>query len=480
MDLLIAQELFTDQITTDKFVQNMLYIVGAAAALIFLAGLMMVDLGTVRRKNVLDVTVQRIVGFFLGALGYYIIGHAIWNWQYYDAFEFANPYTQAIEDWWLGGTLTNELAQNVDPGISDINNNQIFLAFLALYAGLTNVLIHFACVERIKPKAYYVISTVVGFVTFPLVVWLTWGSTSPITNAGTHDFFGVFAVYILAGTMCLLLARRLGPRIGIFTADARLGGDGFAKPYNLGLTSIGVVLILIGVPLVIVACGFFFPEEGYFGIAMSTTSVGLVFENLFAAMTAGALVGAFIGYRTKKVVYLLLGPLAGYISGAAGFDVFKPWEMFLVGLGAPVVAYAVYETVVERWHTDEHKVIPLGLGVSIYGVLMTGLVGWGTPTGGFFGLTEGDFAFQNAEVNVFWQLIGIGVSVGITLLTAGLTVLILDRTMGLRVSEEEELEGGDIRYWEVEHDLPEVLTATGGNGALEHGGTEVERAPLPS
>jgi ammonium transporter, Amt family len=476
VDFLVAQELFPEQITTDKFAQNLLYIIGAAAALIFMAGLMLVDLGTVRRRNVLDVTAQRLVGFFIGALGYYIIGHAIWNWQYYDAFGVADPYWTAIEDWWLGGSLTGALAQEVDPLVSDINNSQIFLAFLALYAGLTNVLIHFALVERVRAAAFYVISGLVGAVAFPLCVWLTWGSTSPITNSGTHDFFGVFAVYIFAGTMCLVLARRIGPRLGIFTPHAGLGGDGMARPYNLGLTAVGVMMILIGVPLVIVACGFFFPEEGYFGIAMSTTSVGLVFENLFAAMTAGALVGAIIAYRTRKVVYLLLGPLAGYISGAAGFDVMVPWEMFLVGMGAPVVAYLVYEFVVERGHTDEHKVIPLGLGVGCYGVLMTGLFGWGTPTGGFFGLTEGDFAFQNAEVNVFWQLVGIAVAAGLALVTAAVSIFICERTVGLRVSEEEEVEGFDRRYWDVEHDVPEVLVAPA--AAANGGDVTAEGTPL--
>jgi ammonium transporter, Amt family len=480
MDFLLAQELFPEQITTDKFAQNLMYIVGAAAALVFMAGLMMVDIGTVRRKNVLDVTVQRLVGFFIGAVGYYIIGHAIWNWQYYVAFGVPDPYWTAIEDWWLGGTLTGSLAQQVDPVVSDINNSQIFLAFLALYAGLTNVLVHFALAERVRPRAYYIMSAIIGTISFPVCVWLTWGSTSPITNAGTHDFFGVFAVYIFAGTMCLLLARRVGPRIGIFTPDSRLGGDGMAKPYNLGLTSIGVMLILIGVPLVVIACGFFFPEEGYFGIAMSTTSIGLVFENLFAAMSAGAVVGAIIAYRTKKVVYALLAPLAGYISAATGFDVMEPWEMFLVGAGAPIVAYLTYEYVVESHHTDEHKVIPLGLGVATYGVIMTGLLGWGTPTGGFFGLTEGEYAFQNAEVNILWQLVGIAVVVGIALLTYLVTVFLANLTGGLRVSEAEELEGGDIRYWEVEHDIPDVLVAPatpapGGDGGMEPRGVPLGR-----
>jgi len=456
MDILMAQELFPDQVSTDRFAQNLLYIVGAAAALVFMAGLMLVDVGTVRRRNVLDVASQRIVGFFIGAVGYYIVGHAIWNWQYYEAFGAENPLSDSISDWWFGGSLTNALAQEVDPAVSDINNAQIFLPFLALYAGLTCVLVHFALVERVKASAFYVISAVVGTILFPLMVYLTWGSTSPLTNSGVHDFFGVFAVYIFGGTMALVFARRVGPRVGIFKPDKRLGGDGYAKPYNLGLTAVGVMLILIGVPLVVVACGFFFPGSGYFGIAMSTTSIGLVFENLFAAMSAGSIVGAFIAYRTRKIVFLLLGPLAGYIAAATGFDVLQPWEAFLIGMGGSIVAFLIYLFIVERWETDEHKVIPLGFGVGIYGALIVGLVAWGTPTGGFFGIEEGTYAFQNAEVNLLWQLIGVAVTVAIAFVSSWILILVLERTTGLRVSEEEEIAGLDVRYWDVTHDVPDT------------------------
>ena len=123
-------------------------------------------------------------------------------------------------------------------------------------------------------------------------------------------------------------------------------------------------------------------------------------------MGGGALSGAIIAYRTKNYIYTLLGPFAGYVSGAPGFDVYAPWEMFLVAAFAPVVSYVVYEWT-QRKEIDEHKLINLFLGVGTYGLLMVGLLNWGTPQSGYFGLEEGDYAFQHAEMNLLWQVIGI-------------------------------------------------------------------------
>ena len=105
----------------------------------------------------------------------------------------------------------------------------------------------------------------------------------------------------------------------------------------------------------------------------------------------------------EELLYLLLGPLGGYVACAPAFDVYKPWQTLLVAMGAPFACYAVYEfSQGRRW--DEHKLTPLFLGAGSYGLIMVGLVGWGAAQGGHFFLTEGDFAFQNAEINVFWQV----------------------------------------------------------------------------
>jgi ammonium transporter, Amt family len=468
---LIAQagQIVPEQLTTNSLAQNIVYASGTLGALVILAGLLLVDIGGVRRVNVFDTVIQKLIAFFIGFVVYFLIGFAIWNWQYYVAFEIDQPYWQAIKDWWLGGSLSGAFAQDVDPAQdvmgANLNNQQIFIFFLACFAGIINVLIGLAVTERIKASAYFLISAVAAVVS-SLLSWLTWGSTGPLTNEGYHDFFGAGFVYVFAGAVALMLVRKLGSRPGMYSPH-RLVGE--YRSYNLGLTTIGLVLIITGLPFVILSCGFFFQPEGvealFVGVNMSDTSIGVAFNNLGLAWAGGALTGALIAYKTKKYIYTLLGPFAGYVVGSPAFDIYAPWEMFLVAASAPLVAYAVYEWTQKR-EFDEHKLIPLFLGVGSYGILMVGVLNWGTAGGGYFGVTEGDYVFQHAEVNLLWQALGLGVCIAAGLATGWVMSAILERTTGLGVSEDVQVAGYDATYWDIVHDpMPAALTAGNGEGA---------------
>jgi ammonium transporter, Amt family len=454
----VLAQLFPEQVSTNSLVQNIVYATGTVGALSIFAGLLLVDLGGVRRVNVFDAMIQKVIGFFIGFFVYFLIGFAIWNWQYYVAFDVANPYWQAIEDWWLGGTLAGDLAQTVDPAVSaGVNNQQIFIFFLACFAGIINVLIHLAVTERMKAAAFYVVCAVAAVVS-SLLSWLTWGSTGPITNLGYHDFFGSGFVYVFAGAMAFVLTRKVGVRPGMYRPHARIGDF---RSYNLGITTTGVILIMAGLPMVILSCGFFFePEALFVSVNMADTSVGVAFNNLGLAWAGGALMGALLAYRTKNYIYTLLGPFAGYVSGAPGFDVYAPWQMFLVAFFAPLVAYVVYEWT-QRKEIDEHKLINLFLGVGSYGVLMVGLVQWGTKQSGYFGVEEGDYAFQHATMNVGWQALGLAVCIVVGLATAWVLAAILERTIGLRADEEAIVEGFDLHDWDIVHDAPGPIPPNG-------------------
>ena len=458
---------FPEQVTTSTLLQNVVYASGTVGAIVILAGLMLVDVGGVRRVNVFAAAAEKMIGFFIGFAVYFFIGFAIWNWQYYVAFEIESPYWQAIKDWWLGGTFSNEFAQNVDPASmgANLNNQQIFIFFLAAFAGIVNVLLHLSVTERMKPAAYYIIC-VVAAVMSSVLSWMTWGSTGPLTNQGFHDFFGIAFVYLFPAGMALVLVRRVGARPGMYEPHPKVP---VYRSYNLGLTTVGVALIFSGLPMVILSCLFFFaPEQYAVSVTMAETSVGVAFNNLGLAWAGGAIVGAAIAYWKKSYIYLLLGPLGAYVAGAPAFDIYKPWQMFLVALGAPFACYVVYEFSQRRgW--DEHKLTPLFLGAGTYGLLMVGLIKWGEAQGGYFGVTEGEFAFQNAEVNVFWQALGIVVAVGLGVVTAAVMAFILERTIGLRLSEEEQVAGIDGPVWGLD---PDLTMYTGGNG--------VPAAPAPT
>jgi ammonia channel protein AmtB len=467
---------FPEQVTTNSLVQNVVYASGTVSALVIVAGLILVDLGGVRRVNVFNAAIEKVIGFFIGFTVFYVIGFAIWNWQYNSAFGVENGLWQSVKDWWLGGTLANEFAQNVDPAVfPGLNNFQIFIFFLASFAGIVNVLLHLAVTERIKAGAYYVLSFFAA-IGFSFLIYMAWGSTGPLTNAGFHDFFGVGIVYLFPAGMALVLVRRCGRRPGMYDAHARLPAF---RSYNLGLTVTGVILIFSGLPMVILSCLFFFDPEAFaVPVNMNESSVGIAFNNLALAWAGGALMGGLIAYKTKKYIYTLLGPFAGYVAGAPAMDVYKPWVMFLVALGAPLVAWAVYDWSQKRqW--DEHKLTPLFLGSGIYGLLMVGLIEWGTKAGGYFGITEGPYAYQHAEVNVGWQALGIVASVGFGVVIAGVLAPILERTIGLTHDEDVQIDGLDRHQWDVEHDIEPQLDGNGRVAPPLSAGEPVVGPPRP-
>ena len=466
-NLLAQAEPVAEQVTNNSLTQNIVYASGTVGALVILAGLLLVDMGGVRRVNVFDTVIQKLIAFFIGFVVYFLIGFAIWNWQYYVAFEIPDPYWQSVKDWWLGGSFSGALAQDMDPAndvmAANLNNQQIFIFFLACFAGIINVLIGLAVTERIKAAAYFTVSAVAAVVS-SLLSWLTWGSTGPITNEGYHDFFGAGFVYVFAGAVALMLVRKVGKRPGMYSPH-RLIGD--YRSYNLGVTTVGLVMIIGGLPFVILSCGFFFaPEALFVGVNMSDTSIGVAFNNLGLSWAGGAITGAIIAYRTKKYIYTLLGPFAGYVVGSPAFDIYAPWEMLLVSMSAPLVAYAVYEWTQKR-EFDEHKLIPLFLGVASYGILIAGVLNWGTPGGGYFGVTEGDYAFQHAEINLLWQAIGLAVCIVAGLATGGGVAAFFDRRGGLVETEDVQVAGNDATYWEIIHDLEPPIVASGnGEGTV--------------
>lgn len=444
MSTLLAQAPFPDQVTTDLFAVNVLYVVAASAVLLIIAGLAMIESGLVAHRNFQDVVLQKLGAAFIGGLAFAIVGYGIWNWQFYTALGVPDAFSTAIKDWWIGGSAVNEFAHRLDPEVvPHADALQIFLAFNIAFGALVCALIHSVGLERMKPSATYIISALVGGIVFPFTLYLTWGSASPLTTEGTHDYVGVYAAYLFVAIFGLFLAWRLGPRLGAFRTDPRTHGP---VPNNLSLTALGVLLLLFAIPLLVLGCGYFTPGEGYNGISMSESALGTVFNNVFVALCAGAITGMLIAYREKNSLFFMLGPIAGYVSGAAAFDVLMPWEMLLIALPAPLFMYAVYKLLV-RWGIDERRIIPLGLGPGLYGVLMVGIVKWGTPTGGYFGIEDGKYAFLGAEINLWWQLIGVGVIAAIALVSAVVIVLGVEKTVGLRVSEEEEIAGLDVTYW---------------------------------
>lgn len=442
---------FMDQVSTNIMFSSVFYMICSVAIIVAILGSGLVDAGISRRKNQVDSWVQKIIGSLIAAGAFMIIGFGFWMWQYYEGFGSPSPLKDAIKDWWLAGPkMTNVATMFNQAAVGTFNLEvdvfQVFVVFFVAFIMFGATLLHGAGIERLKAGAYYVMSFFLGGIVMPVVLYLTWGSMSPLTNRGVHDFVGVFSLYITVGVWAVILAWRLGPRLGAFEPHARTSGP---APSDLSKAAVGAIVILSAVPFVALGCGFILPGAGYFGISMTSSSFGLALINVFAAYVGGAVTGGILAYRKKNVFWAILGPLAGYVSGTALFDITKPWIMFLVALGGPLAAYVTYNLLL-KLKIDEPKVAPLVLGPGIYAVLIAGIVESGTPTGGFLGFpAESKFAFQGAEVNLQWQFIGLVVTLGIAIISGLIVIIGCEKTIGIRVSEDVEIKGLDESYWGI-------------------------------
>jgi ammonia channel protein AmtB len=384
-----------------------------------------------------------------------------------------NPLGHALSDWWIGGRFQTAFSQNINPSVlpgADVQ--QIFLVFFVTFSMATVALIHTGAVERMKPLPMYAMAFVIGLVLSPLVGYFCWGSVGPLTVHGTHDFDGVFPLYIFAGAWVGVLNWRLGPRLGAFEPHPT-GTTPAAQ--NMGMATAGVLLILFALPFIALASGYVIPGRGFFGISFTTSGWGIVLTNVFASYVGGALSGALIAYKRREPMWALLGPLAGAVINGTLFDIGLPWQVLVVSLFGPPVAL-VTALLLRRVRIDDQKVIPLALGPGVVGAVATGFIKWHTRTGGLPG-AAGKYALGHAAITPWWQLFGVLVTIGLAAIPCLLLCVTFERSTGLRVTNREEITGLDHTYWGVTNFGDEHLSELERDGAaIPKDASDVARA----
>ena len=449
---MVPSQIFPAQVGADVYIMQLFYIIATTGAMMAVFALTLLDAGLARPKNVIDTIVQKILCALIGGVSFMVVGYAVWNWQFYQALGVKDAFAQAVKDWWLFGGNMTVFSQHLDPAVvPQADFQQLFALFFFAFGGVVAAFIHGAGLERMKPLPALIMAALGGGIFLPVTTYLTWGSASPLTNAGLHDFVGSFSLYIFVGIWSLVLAWRLGPRRG-YTG----------VPGNFALVGAGTFVLILAIPMIVVGCGYLIPGKGYFGVTDTESGLGIVFTNVFMALGGGALTGAALAYGLRKPAYALLGPIAGYVSCTALYDIALPWQALCISLVGPIILLAGVK-LVEKLGIDEPKIAPLALGPAIYSVLMAGIVGSGRPTGGFMGVTQGAFAFQHARISLGMQVRGLAIMVPAIAVFACAIIVLLEKTIGLRVTAAEEDEGLDIAYWHPKpaptlSKTPETLT----------------------
>ncbi len=300
--------------------------------------------------------------------------------------------------------------------------------FQAMFAATAATIISGALAERVKLESFLIFSVIYVAICYPMVGMWKWGGGFLDTlSTPFYDFAGSTIVHSVGGWGALAGIMLVGPRIGKY-----VNGKVKAIPgHSLPMATIGVFLLWFG------WYGFnggsvLSADPGLVSLVFVTTSIAA------AAGAIGALIMSLVLFRTNDLTMVLNGILAGLVGITAGADQMGVGSSFVIGLiagGLVVCAVVMFD----KLKLDD----PVG-ALSVH--LVCGI--WGTLAVGIFGNLAG-------TAQVVSQLTGIA-SVGIFSFTfAFIVFLALKYTLGIRVSETEEIEGLDIHEHGM-HAYPDI------------------------
>ncbi len=373
-------------------------------ALVFFmhTGFAFLEIGLTRQKNTINILFKNIFIITVGLLLYYIIG---FNLMYPGEF---NGYIGSIV-----------------PGISPPENGMTpeyadggytwwtdFL-FQGMFAATAATIVSGAVAERMKIGPFMIFTVIyVGFV-YPIAGSWKWGGGF-LDELGFYDFAGSTLVHSVGGWAALVAVWLLGSRIGKFK-----DGKPQAIPgHNIPLATAGVLVLWLG--------WFGFNGGSVLSADPELTSLTLVTTCLAAA--AGGVVAAlvsFLRYKNLDLTMFLNGILGGLVGITAGADVMTPESAILIGaIAGALIVFAV--STIDAIKLDD----PVG-AIAVH--LICGI--WGTLAVGIFS--------TNPEHTFVAQLIGVACYAVFCLVTSFLILFTLKKTVGIRVSEKEELEGLD-------------------------------------
>ena len=303
------------------------------------------------------------------------------------------------------------------------------------FAATAATIVSGAMAERTKFKSYFLYSIVISALIYPVVVHWNWGG-GWLAQLATpfHDFAGSTMVHMTGGIAALMGAIVLGPRIGKYGPD---GKPRAIPAHNIPYAVLGTFILLVG------WYGFnpgseLAADGAIGGIAVTTT----------LAAAAGAIAAMLVIWAKSgkpDVAMTANGMLAGLVGITAGTAAVSNVGAIVIGAAAGLIV-VVAVLFFDRIRVDD----PVG-AISVHGVCGA----FGTICVGLFATEDTDFWQQGlfyggGTDQLVSQLIGVIAVAGFVAVTAGLLFKIIKSTVGLRVSQEEELAGLDV----LEHGAP--------------------------
>ena len=377
-------------------------LLGAIMVLAMHAGFAFLELGTVRKKNQVNALVKILTDFGISTLAYFFIGYGI-------AYG-VNFFTDA-----------EQLAQK--------NGYELVkFFFLLTFAAAIPAIVSGGMAERAKFNPQLAATfLLVGFI-YPFFEGIAWNHRFGVqswlqTNFGAefHDFAGSVVVHAVGGWIALAAVLLLGARRGRYTKEGRVAAH---PPSSIPFLALGAWILTVG----------------WFGFnVMSAQEIGkisgLVAVNSLMAMVGGTLVALFVGKNDPGFVHN--GPLAGLVAVCAGSDVMHPLGALLTGGIAGGLFVWMFTLTQNRWKIDDV------LGVwPLHGICGA----WGGIAAGIFGLKAwGGLGGISFTAQIIGTLLGIVIAFG----GGFLVYFLLKKTVGIRLSAEEEFNGSDLSIHKI-------------------------------
>ena len=387
----------------------------ATALVVFMAvpGLALFYGGLVRRKNVLSVLMQVLVVFSLIAVLWAVYGYTL-------AFGGAGRFIGSLDKLFLAGIDTTSLADTFSENVKI--PELLFAAFQATFAGITCALIVGSFAERIRFAAVLVFCTLWFSFAYLPIAHMVWGSGGYLLSKGALDFAGGTVVHINAAVAGLVGAWMVGTRIGYRRE--------IMAPHNLTHTMVGASMLWVG----------------WFGFNAGSNleanaAAALAFINTLVATAAGVLAWSLGESLFKKKASMLgaaSGAIAGLVAITPACGSVAPMGAIVIGFLAGLLClWAVHGLKRMLGADDTLDVFGIhGVG-GIVGALLTGV--FTAPSLGGTGAADFSIAHQ-----LLVQAEGIVITIVWSGVVAFLVFKLVDMTIGLRVTEDDERVGLDV------------------------------------
>ena len=375
-------------------------LLGAVLVYFMQAGFAMCEAGFTRAKNTGNILMKNMMDFVLGSLFFFVFGFAImhgpdWNGIIGSA-GFIDPTKLADADGLFNGLPIG-----------------VFIIFHTVFCATAATIVSGAMAERTKFVSYLLYSAAISIFIYPVSGHWIWGGGF-LSQMGLHDFAGSTAVHMVGGICALVGAKILGPRIG------KYGKDGNVKAipgHNLPIAALGVFILWF--------CWFGFNCGSTTAATTNIGDIAMTTNLAAAAATLVALIVTWVRYGKPDVSMTFNGSLAGLVAITAGCDCVSNYSAIIIGaIAGSLVVFSVefFDKVAK---IDD----PVG-AISVHGVCGA----TGTLLTGIF---SPDYSFTP-------QLIGVAATAAFVFVMAFIIFTLINKTVGLRVTKEEELDGLDI------------------------------------